>query len=93
MVWVVEKKVVYYFLDLGFESVKVPIRVRFEYQIKEGTLVRDSMSRSILYNQRLLQKRYPNLDSAELERAIEEKVDSDVYEYLKACGFVRGEEQ
>lgn len=90
MVWVVEKRVFYHLLDLGFESVNVPIRVKFEFEIAEGALVADSISRSILYNRPALERRYPNLDLARLQRSIEKKVDSEIHKYLRACGYLRG---
>ena len=33
MVWIVEKKVFYHLIDLGFESVDVPVRVKFEFEV------------------------------------------------------------
>jgi hypothetical protein len=38
MVWLVEKKTFYHFLDLGFESVEIPIRVKFEFEVKDEAL-------------------------------------------------------
>lgn len=90
MVWLVEKKVFYHFLDLGFESVKIPIRVKFELEIKEGALVPDSITRNILYNLPELERRYPNLDIVSLQKSIEKKVDSEIHKYLRACGYVSG---
>jgi len=88
MVWLVEKKVFYHFLDLGFESVKIPIRVEFEFEIKEAALVPDSITKNILYNRPALERRYPNLDVVSLQKSIEKKVDSEIHKYLRACGYV-----
>jgi hypothetical protein len=88
MVWLVEKKVFYHFLDLGFESVKIPIRVKFEFEIKEGALVPDSITKNILYNRPALERRYHNLDVVSLQKSIEKKVDSEIHKYLRACGYV-----
>jgi hypothetical protein len=88
MVWLVEKKIFYHFLDLGFESVKIPIRVKFEFEIKEGTLVPDSITKDILYNRPALERRYPNLDIVSLHKSIEKEVDSEIHKYLRACGYV-----
>jgi len=88
MVWLVEKKIFYHFLDLGFESVEIPIRVKFEFEIKEGALVPDSITKDILYNRSALERRYPNLDIVSLQKSIEKKVDSEIHKYLRACGYV-----
>ena len=50
MVWLVEKKILYHVFDLGFEGVEIPIRVGFEFEVKEGALVPDSLCKNILYN-------------------------------------------
>jgi hypothetical protein len=88
MVWLVEKKVFYHFLDLGFESVKIPIRVKFELEIRQGALVPDSITKNILYNLPALERRYPNLDVVSLQNSIEKKVDSEIHKYLRACGYL-----
>jgi hypothetical protein len=51
MVWVVEKKVFYHILDMGFESVGIPIRVKFEFEVKDGSFVPNSLTSESLYNQ------------------------------------------
>lgn len=89
MVWVSEKKVFYHLIDLGFERVQIPIRVRFEFRLKDGQLVPDSLSKDLLYNLPALQKRYPDVDTFKLEKSIKEKVDQDIYKYLEECGFLR----
>jgi hypothetical protein len=91
MVWMVEKKVIYHYLDLGFERVKVPVLVTFEFEIREGSLVPETLSRSILFNRPLLERRYPDLDTAGLEGSIEEKVDRELDTYLRACGWLKEE--
>ena len=88
MVWVVDKKIFYHLLDLGFERVKIPVRVKFEFEVKEGTLVPDSISRSMLYNLPLLEKYHPNLDRARLQQSIEDTVDREIHEYLEECGYL-----
>ena len=71
MIWMAEKKVFQLVFDLGFESVKIPVRVKFEFEVKEGDLVPDSLTKTILYNKQLLGRRYPNLDQASFQRSIE----------------------
>ena len=60
MVWLVEKKIFHHQFDLGFEGVAIPIRVKFEFEVRDGALVPDSLSKNVLYNQSALEKRYPN---------------------------------
>jgi hypothetical protein len=47
MAWFVEKKVVYHLLDLGFERIEIPIRVKFEFEVKEGVFVPDSLANAL----------------------------------------------
>lgn len=89
MVWLVEKKVVYHILDVGLETVEIPIRVKFEFEVKEGALVPDTLSFQKLYNRKLLEKRYPKLNAGALERAVNKTVDTEISRYLKRCGFLR----
>lgn len=87
MVWIVEKKIFRYILNMGIESVEIPVRVKFEFEVLEGTFNPDTLTKKILYNQDALEKRYLNLKSASLNKAIEEMVESEIMEYLKQCGF------
>ena len=89
MLWMTEKKVFHHFLDLGFERVEIPIRVKFQFGLLNGALVPHSLSKDILYNQSALQNRYPDLDGSKLQRSIEEKVDQEILRYFKVCGFLR----
>ena len=70
MVWVVEKKVFYHILDLGFESVGIPIRVKFEFEVQDGSFVSDSLTSESLYNQQAIAKRYPGVRKDTLEHEI-----------------------
>ena len=91
MVWLVEKKIFYHLFDLGFEGVEIPIRVRFQFEVKEGALVPDSLSKNILYNRLALEKRYPNLDQRRLQQSVEETVETEINRYLRTCGYLREE--
>jgi hypothetical protein len=88
MIWMVEKKVFYLDYNFGFESARIPVRVKFEFGVKEGTLVHHTLTRSMLYNKQLLEKRYPEFDQASLHRSIEQKIDEQLQEHLRACGFI-----
>ena len=92
MVWLAEKKVFHHFLDLGFERVEIPIRVKFEFRLINGCLDPDSLTREILYNRAALHKRYPDLDSLKLEKSIEEKVDKEIMAYCQDSGFLKEED-
>ena len=88
MVWLIEKKVVRHCLDLGFERVEIPIRVKFEFEVKEGAFVPDSLSVETLYNKKALEKRYPRMNSALFDVAIENAVNKEIKSHLRQCGFV-----
>jgi hypothetical protein len=87
MVWIVEKKVVHHILGLGFERVKIPVRVTFEFEVKEGVFVPDSLSIHTLYNRSALERRYPNLDPVSMESSINSTVRQEIMAYLRDCGF------
>jgi len=89
MIWMVEKKVFHLDYNFGFESVRIPVRVKFEFGVKEGALVHDSLTKSMLYNKELLEKRYPELDQTSLQRSIERKVDDELQQHLRACGLIK----
>jgi hypothetical protein len=56
MVWAVEKKIVHHVLDMGFERVEIPVRVKFEFEVMEGILVPNTLSKEILYNQNAIKR-------------------------------------
>lgn len=87
--WLVDKKVFYHMIDLGFERVEVPVRVKFEYEVKEGAFVDESLSIQTLYNRKALEKRYPKLKSGFLENAIDKTVKQNIHDYLIGCGFIK----
>jgi hypothetical protein len=88
MVWLIEKKVIRHCLDLGFERVEIPIRVKFEFEVKKGAFVPDSLSVETLYNKKALEKRYPRMNSALFDVAIENAVNKEIKRHLRQCGFV-----
>ena len=93
MVWFVEKRVFYHLLDMGVEKVRIPIRVKFEFEVKEGSFVRDSISIHALYNEQVIQKYYPELKSESLKDVIDKTVKQEIDIYLKECGFLKTEEK
>jgi len=89
MVWVLEKKIVHYVLDMGFERVEIPIRVKFQFEVKEGVFVSDSLSKETLYNQHAVQRHFPTVKLPLLDWEIEKKVEKEIMDYLGQCGFIR----
>ena len=83
----------HHFLDLGFERVEIPIRVKFQFKLTDGCLAPDSLTREILYNRTALHKRYPDLDGIKLEQSVVEKVDKEISAYLRECGFLKEEDR
>jgi hypothetical protein len=88
MVWVVEKKIFYHILDMGFESVGIPVRVKFEFDVKEGMLVTDSLSYETLYNQQAIVKRYPGVLMDALDKEIQRTIQIEIRSYLRKCGYI-----
>lgn len=91
MVWLVEKKIVHHLLDLGFERIRIPIRLKFEFEVKGGALVPGSLCIKRLYNRQALERAYPRLNPISLEKSIERTVDFTIKAYLKECGFSKEE--
>ena len=88
MVWVVEKKIFYHLLDMGFESVGIPVRVKFVFDVKDGKFVSDSLSFESLYNQQAVVNRYPGVKSDLLEKEIQKTVQCEIRNYLQNCGYI-----
>jgi hypothetical protein len=86
MVWVVEKKMVKHILEMGYERVGISVRIKFEFEVKERGFAPDTLSKEVLYNQKILEKRYPMLTADSLDRAIGETADYQIEEYLKHSG-------
>jgi hypothetical protein len=83
MVWLVEKKVVHHMFGLGFERVKIPVRVKFEFEVKDGAFVPDSLSSHTVYNRKALERRYPKLDAVSLESSVGKAVKNEIMTYLR----------
>jgi hypothetical protein len=88
MIWATEKKVVYHILDVGFESVGIPVRVKFEFEVLEGAYVADSLTCETLYNQKAVAKRYPNVRTDLLELEIQKTVQREIRKYMIKCGYL-----
>ena len=92
MVWLAEKKIFHYILDMGFERIEIPVRVKFEYEVKDGILLPDTLTKKMLYNQSAILDRYPNLRMPSLDNAIEEMVDSQLSDIFRQYGFLHDNE-
>lgn len=86
--WLLEKKIFHHFLDLGYEGVAIPIRVKFEFEIREGKFVPDSLNFELLYNQDALLNRYPNIDIDRLAQDIDQTVRQEIRFYLTDNGYL-----
>jgi len=91
MVWVVEKKIFRHILDMDFERVEIPVRVKFEFEVVEGAFVSDTLTKEILYNQDAIEKRYPKIKLSYLDSVIEEMVEDEIIAYLRRSGFFHDE--
>ena len=87
--WLVEKKIFYHLLDMGFERVRIPVRVKFEFEVKEGSLVSDSLSFETLFNRQALKKCYPPAKLELLAYEVEKTVKRNIFGYLNDCGYLR----
>ena len=89
MVWLLEKRIFRHIVDLGFERVEIPIRVKFEFEVRDGVFIADTLSFQTLYNKKALQKRYPQLNLASLDDAIETALNEKLLEYIKESGYLK----
>ena len=83
----VGKKILRYILDMGFERAEIPVRVKFEFEVMEGTVVPDTVSKENVYNRKAVETRYPGLRPDSLERAIEEMAEHEIRQSIEQCGL------
>ena len=88
MVWVVEKKVFYHILDMGYESVGIPVRVKFEFDVQEGRFLPDSLSVELLYNQQAVVRRYPGVKMDVLEKEVHTTIQREIHSYLQNRNYI-----
>jgi hypothetical protein len=88
MVWVLEKKIFYHILDMGFESVGIPVRVKFEFDVQAGAFVPNSLAFESLYNQQAVVKHFPGVDMELLDKEIENTIRREIRNYLQNCGYL-----
>ncbi|MGD9152002.1 MAG: hypothetical protein PVG40_17060, partial [Desulfobacterales bacterium] len=82
------KKIFYHILDMGFESVGIPVRVKFEFDVQNGKLVSDSLSVESLYNQQAVVKRYPGVRMDSLDKEIQRTIQREIRNYLQNLGYI-----
>ena len=87
--WLLEKKVFHHILDLGYEGVAIPIRVKFEFEVRDGEFVQDSLKFEPLYNREALLYRYPNIDTGRLDKDIVKTVKKEIHAYLEDNGYLK----
>lgn len=91
MLWVVDKKVIRHTIDAGTALVEVPIRIRFEYCLRDERFVEGSVKRDFLYNRPELLRRFARLEPRVLDADIERVVDRTIVEHLKFAGYATGD--
>ena len=89
--WLLEKKIFHHILDLGYEGVAIPLRVKFEFEIREGKFVPDSLNFEPLYNQDALLNHYPNINAERLAVDIDKTVRAEIHCYLVDNGYLEEE--
>ena len=87
MLWAVDKKIVRHVLERDGQLVEIPVRVTFEYALEDGSLVEDTLSLKVLFNDGAVLKRFPGLDHAELHRDVHSSVEQEIHEYLALSGY------
>lgn len=91
MLWVVDKKVIRHTIDAGTALVEVPIRIRFEYCLRDECFVEGTVKRDFLYNRPELLRRFTRLEPRVLDADIEDVVDRTIVEHLKFAGYATGD--
>ena len=86
--WLLEKKIFHHILDLGYEGVAIPVRVKFEFEVSDGQFVADSLKYEPLYNKDALLSRYPNLDADNLDKEIVKTVEKGIRLYMGSNGYL-----
>lgn len=89
--WLLEKKIFHHILDLGYEGVAVPIRVKLEFEVRDGRYVPDSLEYQALYNKDALLNRYPNINVERLAKDIDKTVSREIRFYLERSGYTEEE--
>ena len=87
--WLLEKKMFHHILDLGYEGVAIPVRVKFEFEVSGGQFVPDSLKYEPLYNKDALLSRYPNLDAESLDKDIVKTVERGIRLYMESNGYLK----
>ncbi len=87
--WLLEKKIFHHILDLGYEGVAIPVRVKFEFEVSNGQFVQDSLKFEPLYNKEALLSRYPNLDTESLDEDIVKTVEKEIQLYMESNGYLK----
>jgi hypothetical protein len=73
---------------MGFESVGIPVRVKFEFDVQEGSFVPDSLSAESLYNQQAVVKHFPGANMESLDKEIQKTIQREIRLYLQNCGYI-----
>jgi hypothetical protein len=63
--------------------------VKFEFEIKDGSFVPDSLTSESLYNQQAIANQYPGVRKDTLEHEIQNTIQREIQKYLKFFGYVK----
>lgn len=89
MIWIVDKKVVPHLIQAHGQLAELPIRVKFEYAVEDGTVVDGSLTLDTLYNKRSVVREFPDIDDDRLEQDVQATAERAIDEHLAMCGFQR----
>ena len=87
MIWIVEKKRVVHLAESGRRLAEVPLRVSFEFAVESGAVVEGSLSISVLYNEQVVRKHFPELGKSELDSDVRRTAYDAVHEHLVRSGL------
>ena len=73
---------------MGFESVGIPVRVKFELDVQDGRFIPDSLEVESIYNQQAVVRRYPSLKKDILEKQVQATIHREIRKYLHNCGYI-----
>jgi hypothetical protein len=90
LIWIVDKKIVPYLIEQDGQLAEVPVRVKFEYAVEDGTVVEGTLCLEQLYNKGAVCRHFPELDDTELDEAVQATVERAIDEHLALAGFSRG---
>lgn len=68
---------------------KIPLRVKFEFDVQNGKLVDQSLSWQVLYNKKELRRHFPKLKWEKMEKSINRTVQKGIEACLQQDGYLK----